>query len=86
MELDTLIGDGGESALASKHNWDIEQKAVGDTHLMNDEVKSFSWKDINVTVNEAKTKSQKVILESSDGFVESGILTHILIRSNTKSK
>ena len=63
-----IISDGNDP-----FGTDIElQSVVDDSHLMNDTVKSFLWKDITVTVKDHKTKQPKAILDGVDGVVEAG--------------
>jgi len=51
---------------------DIEQKAVEDSHLMNDTVRHFAWQGVTVTVKEHGTKLPKTILEGVNGIVKAG--------------
>lgn len=51
---------------------DIEQKAMDDSHLMNDTVRNFGWQGITVFVKDRKTKERKAILENVEGFVKAG--------------
>jgi len=56
-----------------EHNVDVE--ALHDSHLFNEEVKSFAWKNIKVTVKDHKTKQIKAILDGVDGILEAGMTT-----------
>jgi len=73
----------------------IGQNTVDDTHLRNDEIKSFTWQGIEVTVKDHKTKQSKAILDGVDGVVEAGktslhlLYQHIsphLLHANTYSR
>jgi hypothetical protein len=57
------------------YSTDIEDGVVTETHLMNNNVKNFTWKGITVTVNDSKTGAPKVILDNIDGLVQAGMTT-----------
>lgn len=52
------------------HHVDLE--ARNDAHLMNNDVNSFAWQGITVTVKDRETKQMKAILHNIDGIVEAG--------------
>jgi hypothetical protein len=53
---------------------DVEKGAAGSdyAHLTNDEVKSFSWEDVTVTVKDRATKDPIDLLSNVSGIVEAG--------------
>ena len=55
-----------------------ELNRVRTSHLINDVVKCFSWKNLNVTVKDRVTKKPLAILTDSNGSVEAGELLAIL--------
>ncbi len=67
-----IIDAAYETSMEDAFKVDIEQEAVDDCHLLNDEVRSFAWKGITVTVKDHKTEEPKVILNNVDGIVEGG--------------
>ncbi|EPE25597.1 P-loop containing nucleoside triphosphate hydrolase [Glarea lozoyensis ATCC 20868] len=54
------------------YSTDIEDGVVTETHLMNNDVKNFTWKGVTVTVKDSKTGAPKVILDNIDGVVQAG--------------
>lgn len=59
---------------ASDLSEDVEKDAASQsyTHLTNDTVKSFSWENVTVTVNDRATKQPLDILSNVNGVVEAG--------------
>lgn len=53
---------------------DVEKGASGTdhAHLANDEVKSFSWEDITVTVKDRTSKQPIDLLSNVSGMIEAG--------------
>lgn len=52
---------------------DVEKGAAADyAHLENSTVRSFSWRDVTVTVKDRRTKQPLEILAGVDGVVEAG--------------
>jgi hypothetical protein len=51
---------------------DIEKDAGGYIQLINSSVRSFSWKDITVTVKDRQTKQPKELLHDINGVVKAG--------------
>lgn len=53
---------------------DIEKAASGTeyAHLTNDEVKSFSWENITVTVKDRTSKQPIDLLSNVSGMIEAG--------------
>lgn len=58
-------------------NLDIDLEAVNEAHLLNEEVKTFAWQGIKVTVKDHKTKEIKAILDDVDGIIEAGELYYV---------
>jgi ABC-type multidrug transport system fused ATPase/permease subunit len=55
-----------------------ELNRVRTSHLINDVVHNFSWKNLNVTVKDRVIKKPLAILTDSNGFVEAGELLAIM--------
>ena len=53
---------------------DVEKGTAGSdyAHLTNDEVKSFSWEDVTVTVKDRTSKQPIDLLSNVSGIVEAG--------------
>jgi hypothetical protein len=53
---------------------DVEKGTAGSdhAHLTNDEVKSFSWKDVTVTVKDRTSKQPINLLSNVSGMIEAG--------------
>ena len=54
---------------------DIEQKPLDDAHLMNNDVRTFVWRSVTVTVRDKASKQPKAILDNVDGIVEAGMIS-----------
>lgn len=57
---------------------DLELSAVPTQHLINDVVDNFSWRDLNVTVKDRKTKGDLAILSNAVGTVHAGEMLAIM--------
>lgn len=52
---------------------DLEDNRSSHEYLINSSVKSFGWKDVNVSVKDRQTKLDKNILSDSSGMVKAGM-------------
>lgn len=59
-------------------NVDIEQLALHDNPFDNVHMKSFSWKNLNVSVTDRQTKTTKTVLSGNTGFLHAGELLAIM--------
>lgn len=66
------------SSEAHARERDLELNAVPSVHLVNDTVKTFGWKAMNVTVKDRKTKSPLSILTDANGLVRAGEMIAIM--------
>lgn len=68
------------TSLADEQNGghDLEANRIQSAHLVNNEVSSFSWTNLNVTVKDRKTKSTKSILTESEGLIHAGEMLAIM--------
>ncbi|KAI9696339.1 MAG: hypothetical protein M1820_008181 [Bogoriella megaspora] len=57
---------------------DVEKGFIGDTHLTNDTVRSYSFEDVTVVVNDRQTKTPKPILTGISGVVKAGELLALM--------
>lgn len=60
------------------HAKDLELNAIPSEHLVNDIVKTFGWKAINVTVKDRTTKGPLSILTDANGLVRAGEMIAIM--------
>jgi len=79
MAIFTVFESKAASSVANRtqqdtYSFDIEQKALDGTHLLNTTVQNFIWQNITVTVKDNKTKLPKAILDNVSGIVEAGQL------------
>lgn len=57
---------------------DLENGQSPTSHLINDVVQSFSWKELDVVVKDRKTKKPLSILSNSNGIVHAGEMLAIM--------
>ena len=57
---------------------DVELGTVRSTHLMNDIVRSFAWKGIDVAVKDRATKNHLSLLTDANGLVGAGEMVAIM--------
>jgi len=59
---------------------DVEKSAVlgHHAHLTNETVRSFSWSNLTVTVNDRATKQPLNLLSNVNGFVEAGEIVALM--------
>lgn len=57
---------------------DLELNAIPSVHLVNDTVKTFGWKAMNVTVKDRKTKAPLSILSDANGLIKAGEMIAIM--------
>ncbi|KAF2091424.1 ATP-binding cassette transporter-like protein [Saccharata proteae CBS 121410] len=62
----------------SSGNDDVELQRGLHHHLSNNTVRSFSWRDVKVTVPDRHTKQKKDLLCNSNGFVRAGELLALM--------
>jgi hypothetical protein len=64
----------------SHHSADVEKDAAGQeyTHLTNETVQSFSWRNVTITVKDRATKQPLDILSGVNGTVEAGELLALM--------
>lgn len=56
----------------SETNSNDLEKSASSSELNNEDVHSFSWKDVTVTVTDKTTKKKKAILDNVSGYVKPG--------------
>ena len=57
---------------------DVEKSIVQDEYLTNDDVRSFAWDNVSVTVTDRQTKRPKQLLENVKGFGRAGELLALM--------
>lgn len=57
---------------------DLELNAIPSVHLVNDIVRTFGWKDMNVTVKDRTTKAPLSILTDPNGLARAGEMIAIM--------
>lgn len=60
------------------HAKDLELNAIPSVHLVNDIVKTFGWKAMNVTVKDRATKAPLSILTNANGLIRAGEMIAIM--------
>ena len=57
---------------------DLELHPVPSAHLQNEFVRSFAWREMNVTVKDRVTKDEKFILTDANGLMRGGEMLAIM--------
>lgn len=57
---------------------DLELNAIPSVHLVNDIVRTFAWKAMNVSVKDRTTKAPLSILTDANGLVRAGEMIAIM--------
>ena len=74
----TGSGFDGPRDVQSDYAEDIEMNAFPRVHLVNHIVKTFGWKDMNVTIKDHMTKAPLSILTDANGLVRAGEMIAIM--------
>lgn len=70
---------GNDLTNLSEHDMeDLELNPIPSVHLVNDVVKTFGWKDINVVVKDRTSKEPLSILAEANGLVRAGEMIAIM--------